>query len=483
MSVTEKSNLTKEETLRPFGMKDKLSYAAGDFGCNMSFALAGTTFTLFYTQYLGIDSILFGVILIILKFWDAINDPLIGGVVDMSVVKTTGRFRGRFKRFIVFGAVGLIFSSALTFLPIPNAPLWTKITVCILTYMLWDISYTLANVPYGALAASITADPIERSQLSMWRNIGAFLANIPIAMLLPVFTYDDNDNLIGSRLIWVALTLGIIGFFAFLYLLRGTVERVSPSQVASEENVESINIFAAFFTNMKAFYGNRGAVGVTLAAVGVFLGFYGGMTTVTVMFQSYFQNAQISGLVSIIGFLPIFFVIPFVPKLVKKLGKKKLAERGLLVYLLGGVLMVVVPITPDATGMLVYMACNMFGAFGFAFYMNVSYAMVSDSIDFMEWKSGQRKEGTIYAMHSFFRKAAQGIGPALVLFLMVGLGYNEALGADQLFATALNMRYLVAGLNILSAVLGWVSIKFVYNIDKETLTKIQTELGYRVTED
>ena len=85
------------QQLRPFGMLDKVAYAAGDFGCNMSFCLAGTFFTLFYTQYMKIDSLAFAGILVLLKIWDAINDPMIGGFIDAS--KKEYR-RGKFKTFI-----------------------------------------------------------------------------------------------------------------------------------------------------------------------------------------------------------------------------------------------------------------------------------------------------------------------------------------------------------------------------------------------
>jgi GPH family glycoside/pentoside/hexuronide:cation symporter len=145
--------LKQKDQLRPFGLIDKLSYAAGDFGSNMSFALAGTFFTLFYTQFIGIRSVTFDNILVFIKLWDAINDPLIGALVDKCKSNKTGILSGKFKKFIFIGSIGLVFTSAFSFLPIPNARPWQKITFCILTYMLWDISYTLANVPYGALAA------------------------------------------------------------------------------------------------------------------------------------------------------------------------------------------------------------------------------------------------------------------------------------------------------------------------------------------
>lgn len=133
---------------RPFGMLDKISYAAGDFGCNMSFTLAGTYFTLFYTQYMGISSVTFAGLLIILKIWDAVNDPLMGSLIDSS----KGNYkRGKFKTFIFYGSFGLTLAAALCFVPIPNAPYWAKVVVCLVGYMAWDAFYTIVNVPYGSM--------------------------------------------------------------------------------------------------------------------------------------------------------------------------------------------------------------------------------------------------------------------------------------------------------------------------------------------
>ena len=120
---------------RKFGMLDKISYAAGDFGCNMSFALAGTYFTLFWTQYMKIDSLVFAALLIVLKVWDAINDPLIGSLMDSS----TKQYKlGKFKHFISIGSVGLMIAAALCFLPIQGAPMIAKYIVCMLGYVAWD---------------------------------------------------------------------------------------------------------------------------------------------------------------------------------------------------------------------------------------------------------------------------------------------------------------------------------------------------------
>ena len=91
-------------------------------------------------------------------------------------------------------------------------------------------------------------------------------------------------------------------------------------------------------------------------------------------------------------------------------------------------------------GVLVYIVCQLINSLGTGIYTTVSWSMMGDAIDYNEWKNGTREEGTVYSLHSFFRKLAQGVGPSLALFVMVALGYSEINGGNQLFSVALNMR-------------------------------------------
>jgi GPH family glycoside/pentoside/hexuronide:cation symporter len=123
-------------------------------------------------------------------------------------------------------------------------------------------------------------------------------------------------------------------------------------------------------------------------------------------------------------------------------------------------------------------------------YSTVSWAMMGDAIDYNEWKTGKREEGTVYSLHSFFRKLAQGVGPAVALVIMNGLGYvnnaiDPATGAEMIDVTllswevAVNLRTLVAALFLLSAVLQFIGLALVYNLDKKTLAKMNEELAER----
>ena len=147
---------------RKFGMLDKLSYAAGDAGCNCSFALAGGIFTTYWTQYMQIDALFFAALLIAFKVWDAVNDTLIGSIMDAS---TKEYKRGKFLTYIAFGSFLLAGAACICFLPIPNAPMIVKGLICTIGYVAWDAAYTVVNVPYGAMLSNITAVPGERAQL------------------------------------------------------------------------------------------------------------------------------------------------------------------------------------------------------------------------------------------------------------------------------------------------------------------------------
>jgi len=116
---------------------------------------------------------------------------------------------------------------------------------------------------------------------------------------------------------------------------------------------------------------------------------------------------------------------------------------------------------------------------GGGFYQAVSWSLMADAMDYGEWKTGVREEGTTYALHSFFRKLAQGIGPSLGLLLAGALGFVEADGGNQTMAVATNMRWLAAGAYTVSGLIQFLGLALVYNLDKKTMAKITEDLNAR----
>ena len=472
-----------------FGMRDKLAYAAGDFGCNMSFALKGTVQT-FWLAYMMLETGLLSVLLLIVQIWDAVNDPMIGSMIDAD---RRHYRRGKFKQYIFVGSCGLLFAGAAVFLPFPNAPVVIKAVLFVLGYIVWDAAYTMANVPYGSMLSLVTEDAGERAQLSTWRSVGSMFGNMLPTILLPMLIWQKEWNadgsplmnpetgvqvqtLLGNRVFLAALLMGALGFVAFQFMLKNITIRVDEDTVKAGEEGMGFNVFGAFCNFLR----NRPAVGATVTAMGMFLGMQSANVATSIMFANYFGMAELSGIVQLIGFLPMFLFMPFIKKLVDRFGKKEVSVVGTGLSIVGGLIMMVFPLLDRGIGMVVYMAGLVLFGLGLGVYTCVSWALMADAIDYNEWKTGRREEGTVYSLHSFFRKLAQGVGPSAVLLLMGALGYVADLGTGgQSAATAYNMCWLVAGLYLFSAVTMFIGMTFVYNLDKKTMARMNGELAAR----
>ncbi len=517
-----------EKGYRKFGMRDKLAYAAGDLGCNMSFGLKGTVQT-FWLVYMFMETGLFSILLLLVQAWDAINDPLIGTLIDSDKRKYK---LGKYKTYILIGATGLLIGGAAVFLPFPNASTVVKAVLFVLGYIIWDAAYTMANVPYGTMLNIVTEDAGERAQLSVFRSIGGAVGGMLPGIILPMLiwnkvTFDPQNPtwfldkieipegaeaafapenflanpltgaayaagdkvlspltgkqievLLGDRVFWAALIMGVIGFFFFMFMIKNITIRGDEYAHLNDEDSEKINLIKSMGTFLK----NRPAVGCTIAARGMFLGMQSATTANTIMFATHFGQASLSGLVMMVGFLPMFIFMPFATKLVKKHGKKEVASIGSISGLIGGAILCCFPLCPFNIQLIVFLVGLIFFGLGMGFYNCVSWAMMGDAIDYQEWKTGKREESVVYALHSFFRKLAQGVGPAAVIAIMGTslIGYEEALGTiGQSAETAGRLCWLVALLYTFSAVCQFVGVALIYNIDKKTLETMTAELKAR----
>jgi GPH family glycoside/pentoside/hexuronide:cation symporter len=211
--------------------------------------------------------------------------------------------------------------------------------------------------------------------------------------------------------------------------------------------------------------------------MGMFIGMQGAATAVSVTFQIYFKNTEISGIVQLFAMIPILLFTPLARKMVVKYGKKELSVVGAICSIIGGLGLFIM--TPENTNLdlVIYILCQLVYSLGLGIYSTVSWAMMGDAIDYNEWKFGTREEGTVYAIHSFFRKLAQGIGPSVVLLIMGWLGYQSKYGTvGQTAETAHNMCWLVAGLYLFSAILQFIGLALIYNLDRKTVDKMGEEL-------
>lgn len=433
---------------RPFGMRDKIGYAFGDMGCNFSFQLVSSYMYLFYTQCIGLSAKHWAWIIVVSKVWDAVNDVIIGSMVDRTHI---GK-KSKFMPWISIGSVGLVVFSIMIFTPVSSFSDAGKVLWCLLSYCLWSVAYTMINVPYGSLHSVITDDPRQRTTLSTFRSIGAALPAV-LVMILPKLVYKDNV-LSSNRLFVVSIVFSVAAFFTFFALQKMVTERV-----VRNDKTEKIS----YISTVKSYFSNRAIVGITIATVAVVIFYNSSMSVNNLVFQFYFNDAEKSTLAMIASYIPLVAFMPFASTISAKIGKKKLLTISGLVSVIAGVIMLFLPITPDMKGIILYVIGLMFVNTGCCVFQIIVWAMVADCIEDSYRKKGVREEGSLYAIYSFFRKLSQGIGSALVALALSAVGYVES-SVVQTAEVSKNIKNLYIILLVIGLLIMTLSMKFVYNI-------------------
>lgn len=445
-------NTENNTSLRPFGMRDKIGYAMGDFGCNMSFAFISNYMLIFFSTCMKIDPLVCGGLIFAGKVFDAINDPIIGGLVDSS---KTGS-EGKFKTWMKWASIPLLICSVLMFIYVPNAPMALKIALCFVTYCLWSVAYTSVNVPYGSMQSVITNDSKERSQLSTWRSIGAMIAQAPVMVLMPLIIFDENDDPIGSRFIYCVAVMGILGFIGFWLCRKLTTERIEP-EALQEQKFNYIN-------TVKSFFANKNIIAVTIASFALLAFMMSVTNTMQYVFMCYFGNTKLISVATVLTAIPIGIGIALLRPAIKRFSKKQLCAYPFLLSVIGAAVAAFVRFSNPFVWM-IFMALTMMGT---SFFTVLMWALVADCIDYQEKQSGRREESSIYATYSFFRKVAQGACSLIVAAVLKFAAYDAELSASSQPAGTPEKLYFLTGLMpLIGAAIAFLSMRFMYNLSDE----------------
>ncbi len=454
-----------KNNIRPFGWQDKLGYAMGDMGCGFSFQLVSTFMQLFYMQYIGVGEEAYAIIIMLSKIFDAINDIIIGNLVD---TKRIGK-KSKYMPWILLGGVTLVIFNVMLFAPVKDFSQWGKYAWCLGSYCLWSIAYTMVNVPYGSLHSVITDNPQEKVSLSTFRSIGAALPAIVIMIVLPSIVYDTNVNAAGEKiqtlkgetLLPVAIVLSIVA----LVVLWGTTKLVKER--VNHESSENTVGFKAIISSAKSFFTNRAMVGATIATVASVALFNSTMALNNMVFQYFFRDTSKISIAMIGSYAPMIIFMVLIGKLTKKYGKKNVIVTTMLIGAIAGIVSLFVPITPDSKGMIIYVVCLMGLNLGNAGFQISVWAIVADCIEMSYRKTGKSEEGSLYALYSFFRKLAQGIGQAVVALGLSAIGFVEGDNAVQPADFGDNVKSLYFVVLAIGSLIAFLSMKFIYNIGKK----------------
>ena len=312
----------------------------------------------------------------------------------------------------------------------------------------------MINVPYGALHSVITDDTTGRTSLSTFRSIGAALGMMLI-MLLPKIVYTAN-SLDADKMFIVSIIFSVLAFILLFFMRRMVYERV-------ERNTEPTTV--NYFSTLRSYFTNRPLVGITIATVASVICFNSTLSANNLVFQFYFDDAGKAMLGTFVSYIPMIFFMVFTGKISAKTGKKKYVCIASLTGTVSGLIMLLLPITPDATGIVIYVTGLIFLNIGNAVFQIIVWAIVADCIQLSFLKTGIREESSIYAIYSFFRKLSQGVGQALLAVTLAAVGYDES-SLSQSFSTASGIKNIYLIFLIAGSAIVFLSMTFIYNIDK-----------------
>ncbi|HAT4115673.1 MFS transporter [Clostridium perfringens] len=447
--------------MRDFSMKDKIGYTLGDLGCCCTEQFRAMFLTVFYTLVLKINPIHVGTILLITKVWDAINDPIIGAIIDARKAKAGKKFIPWMRAFSIPCAILM----CIGFLNVSNWDYGFKLAYVLITYVLYESMYTCVNVPFGSLSSVMTDDTNHRTDLSRYRSLGGTIFMTVIVIVGPLFLYKDNQP-VASNFLLLAIICACISVFCIQVTCVWCKERVEIPDVEREK----IN----YFQVLKNISKNRALLGVIIASlVGMIAAsVVNGLNTY--LFKDYFGNVKlmsISGMLSTVYAIITFIGTKFVAN---KFGKKEWCMYGAgfaaIVY---GVLFFLPIKNP-----IMFIAINGICYIGASGLQILIWAMVNDSIDYQELKTGTRNESIVYSTYSFFRKIAAALSASLSSFILAFIGYNVN-AATQTPEVISNLWKSYTGIYSLGYVIAILSLFFIYPLTKKKTEEMLQELSIK----
>ncbi len=447
---------------KPFGLIDKIGYMFGDFGNDFTFLLSSTYLMKFYTDVMGVDPIIIGLMMTLARVVDAVTDVTMGQICDRSRPRAKGKFAPWLRRMCGPVAVASFLMYASWF---KDMPMGFKIFWMFLTYLLWgSVFYTSINIPYGSMASAISPEAKDRAELSSWRTIGATLANVAIGVVVPLVVYysDENGNMVlsGSRMTLAALCCSIGAVICYLVCYHLSTERVK---------IEKVTEKFSFIQLVKSLVGNRALIGIIVAAIMLLLSQLTLSSMGQFIYPNYFGSAAglyvSNGLSSVVTLLLALVV----PRIAGKVGKKELSVFG--AFLGAAALFTAYLLHTDSV--VVWIVLYMISYMGIAFFNIVCWAMITDVIDDTEVRTGQRTDGTIYSVYSFARKLGQAASSGLSGALLSMIGYTAATAFDpEVLDGIYNITCLIPAVGF---VLLALALLFIYPLNKK---RVNSNIAY-----
>ena len=437
----------------------KLAYGMGDVGCNFSWMFVGNFLMIFYTDVFGISMSAVATLMLFSRFWDAINDPIIGGLSD----KTHTRW-GRYRPWLLFAAPLTALVLILTFWAHPDWSQTHKIIYMAVTYCILVLGYTCVNIPYGTVCGAMTQNMTERAQINTSRSVSAMIAiGIINIITIPLIEWLGNGNARQGYLL-IAILYGTIFAVCHIFCFAKTKEVVEVP-VAQKIPLR---------LQLQAVAKNKPYL---LALLGqVLFGFilYGRNADLLYYFTYVENDAVLFTYYSMAIIIPSIIGAACFPKVFQLTSNKGWAAS---VFAFGtGITIIALFFFSPVTSPIPFYLFAALSQFFFSGFNTAIYAIIPDCVEYGEWRTGIRNDGFQYAFISLGNKIGMALGTALLALSLGWAGYeanttqNEAVVAimRHSFSTIPGILWVVTALAL-----------FFYKLDKRSYNRILAVIKYR----
>lgn len=442
---------TNNGEIRKFGVKDQIGYVFGDMAGSFVNLFVDAYFLTFCTYALGINPGWMATLFLVARLWDAINDPIIGSFPDRWRIGKSG---DKFTPWIKLFMIPLALSGVLCFSNVPFEGVMLHIWVAFV-YVFFGMSYTGTSMPFGAMANVVSTDPVDRSKLSRARSIGGGLVGGLALAAVPMVCFDENENILPERFTILAVIFGILCVVSYLLLCNLTKERVRETKKENEKFEYSKIIKAALK--------NRPLIGVMVATIGSMLTITGSSQTYSYIYKEVYHNTDMIT-ISTVAAMPFMLVVfPLIPKLVRRFGKRNVILITSAISLAFSLVKLVFFIE----NVVLYTALNICTLIGQIAFTMLIWALVSDCLDYSEWKIGVRSDGSMYSLYTFSRKIGSTIASTGIAASLGLVGYVSGMNVVQTPEAVKGIYYVCNAIPAVCYALQLIGIGLIFNLDKK----------------
>ena len=449
--------------MRKFGVRDQVGYLFGDMAGSFVNLYVDAFFLTFCTYVLGVSPYFMASLFLGSRLWDAINDPIIGSFPDRWQIGKSG---DKFKPYIKIAMFPLALSVILAFYDVSAWSSTAKHIWIVAAYIFYGMSYTGTSMPYGSLVAVITDNPVERTKLSRARSFGGLIVGAGFLSIVPQVVFDKEGNVVPENFFYIAIAFAALSLLSYVVTLKLTTERIRQPKVKDEK----FNYGKVLRSVLK----NRPLIGVMVATVGSLLYITGNSQLGAYIYKEYYQAPQVLTFVTLSMIPMMLIAFPIIPKLSGKYGKRKLILVSTAVNFVFALFLLLVPIKNVYLFLLLYTLANA----GQTVFMMIIWALVTDTLDYHEYITGERSDGSLFSIYTFSRKIGSTLASTLASVMLGLVGFVSG-AATQAPAVAENIRTLTTAVPVITTILQLIGIGLIFNLSKERMDEIQAELKER----